>query len=238
MQNEALRLSPFSYGDTVYRDFAEFLVDSGKSLQALQLLGRSRARTLQEGLEISADTRGAAGKAESLSTNTIDAPAVACKLNATILFYSLGAEKSCLWAIMAHETHLFTLPKQQDIEVLVEAYQRSIQEFADPRKTLNPTAITLYETLIKPAAALIAKDSKVYIIPTGILYALNFETLLKPTPEGFKYWIEDVAVTITSSIRILSHLNASATQATKDFLIIGYPVSPGNEFPALGHAAD
>jgi len=162
VQDEALRLSPFSYGDTVCRDFDEFLVDSGKSLQALQLLDRSRARTLQESLEIGADTRGAAGKAESLSTNTIDAL----------------------------------------------------------------------------AAALIAKESKVYITPTGILYALNFETLLKPTPESFKYWIEDVAVTITISIRILSHLNASATQATKDLLIIGYPVSPGNEFPALGHAAD
>ncbi len=238
VQNVALRLSSFAYGDTVYRDYAEFLVDSGKSLQALQLLDRSRARTLQEGLEVNADTRDAAGKVDSLRSSTVDAPAVARKLNATILFYSLGAEKSFLWAVTAHETHLFTLPKQKDIQVLVEAYQRSIQKFTDPRQTLNPTAITLYETLIKPAAVLIAKDSKVYIIPNGILYALNFETLLKPTPEGFKYWIEDVAVTVTSSIRILSHLNEGSTQATKELLLIGNPVSPGNEFPALGQAAD
>ena len=136
------------------------------------------------------------------------------KLDAPILFYSLGPEKSYLWAITARETRLFTLPKEQDIRSLVEEYQRAIQKSIDPLQTASPAAIALYDTLIGPAAAMIPHGAKILLIPDGVLHSLNFETLLAPSAEGLKYWIEDVTVTTTSSIRMLSRLRAEAEGAT------------------------
>jgi CHAT domain-containing protein len=232
VQNMALRLSTFAYGDAIYRDYSEFLIDAHRPVEALQLLDRSRARTLEEGLRVAnveADTRDKA---------VADAQAVASKLHAAILFYSLGPEKSRLWAITAHETRLFILPRQKELQSSIEEYQRAIQKSSDPVQTANASAAALYDVLVKPAAAMIPKDSKVFIIPDGVLHGLNFETLLEPDGDGFKYWIEDVTVTITSSIRILSRLSAmSSTAVTRDLLLIGDPVQAEREFEALPNAS-
>jgi CHAT domain-containing protein len=232
VHDEALRLSVFAYGDTIYRDYAQFLIDAHRPVEALQLLDRSRARTLEEGLGV------ANVEADAKDKGVADAQVVARKLNAPILFYSLGPEKSHLWAITAHETRLFILPRQKEIQSLVEEYQRAIQKSNDPVQTANAPAAALYDALVKPAAAMIPKDSKVFIIPDGVLHGLNFETLLEPGGNGFKYWIEDVTVTITSSIRILSRLSAmSSTAVTRDLLLIGDPVQAQREFEALPNAA-
>ncbi|MGO9947932.1 MAG: CHAT domain-containing protein [Steroidobacteraceae bacterium] len=232
VQNVALRLSAFAYGDTAYRDYADFLIDARRPIEALHLLDQGRARTLEEGLGVGSDLPHARGK------DVADAQTVARKLNARILFYSLGAKKSYLWAISAGETRLFALPARKEIQSLVDDYQRVIQKSIDPLQTANPAAIALYEVLIKPAAAMIPNDSKIFVIADGVLNALNFETLLKPTAEGFKYWIEDVTVTATSSIRILSRLNANSADATaRDLLLIGDPAPAGTEFEALPNAS-
>jgi CHAT domain-containing protein len=232
VQNEALRLSAFAYGDAAYRDYADFLIDTRRPIDALQLLDHSRARTLEEGLGV------ASAKSNARAKDVADAQAVARKLDARILFYSLGPKKSYLWAISARETRLFVLPAGKEIQSLVDEYQRVIQKSTDPLQTANPAAITLYELLIKPAAAMIPNDSKIFVISDGVLNAVNFETLLKPTAEGFKYWIEDVIVTTTSSIRMLALLNADSVNAAhRSLLLIGDPASAGTEFEALPNAS-
>ena len=232
VQDEALRLSVFAYGDAIYRDYAQFLIDAHRPIEALQLLDRSRARTLEEGLGVTNL------EAHAKDNGVADAQAVARKLNAPIFFYCLGPEKSYLWVITAQETRLFLLPKQAEIQSLVEAYQRAIQKSSDPLQTANASASSLYDALVKPAAAMVPKDSKVFIIPDGVLHGLNFETLLEPDGTGFKYWIEDVAVTTTSSIRILSRLSAMpSTAAARDLLLIGDPIQAQREFGALPNAS-
>ena len=231
VRDEELRLSSFAYGDSVYRDYAEFLIEAHRPGEALQLLDRSRARTLEEGLGFANAESDARGR------QAVDAQALARKLDAPILFYSLGPQRSFLWAITAHETRMFVLPKGKDIQSLIEEYQRAIQKSIDPLQANIPAAISLYEVLIKPAAAMIPHDSKIYVIPDGALHALNFETLLEPTAEGFKYWIEAVTVTTTSSIRILARSQAvAADAATRDLLLIGDPRAAGTEFEALLNA--
>jgi CHAT domain-containing protein len=230
VQNVALRLSSFAYGDAIYRDYAEFLIDLHRPIEALQLLDRSRARTLEEGL-------GAAGAESDARSKDMDAQAISRELDAPILFYSLGPKKSYLWAITAQATRLYTLPKESEIRSLVNEYQRAIQKSSDPAQTASPAAVALYDALIGPAAALIPNNSRVFVIPDGTLHTLNFETLIMPTPQGFQYWIEDVTVTTTSSIQILSRLHGiTADAATKDLLLIGNPLSAGTEFETLLNA--
>jgi CHAT domain-containing protein len=232
VRDEALRLSSFAYGDSVYRDYADFLVESHRPDEALQLLDRSRARTLSEGLGFSEADNDASSK------RATDPRVVARKLGAVILFYSLGPEKSYLWAIDAHELRLFTLPRDRDIRALVEKYQRAIQQSTDPLQAENQDAASLYHALIEPVAAMIPAGSKVFVVPDGMLHGLNFETLLEPAATGLRYWIEDVTVTTTGSIRMLSGPSATRTpDARHGLLLIGNPVSVGEEFASLAHAS-
>jgi CHAT domain-containing protein len=233
VKDEALRLSAFGYGDAIYRDYAEFLIGRNKPIDALRLLDRSRARTLEEGLGSGAEQSRAQDK------NVVDLQAVARKLNASILFYSLGPEQSHLWAVTAHDTRLFTLPKEKEIQSLVEKHQADIQQAGDPLRAASPPAASLYDALIRPAAAMIPPNSRVFVIPDGILHALNFETLVVPAAQGPRYWIEDATVTTASSIRMLSGLKVlvTANGASKDLLLIGDPVPPRADFAALPYAA-
>jgi CHAT domain-containing protein len=233
VKDEALRLSAFGYGDAIYRDYAEFLIGRNRPIDALRLLDRSRARTLEEGLSFTGEQSHAQDK-DVVS----DLQAVARKLNASILFYSLGRDQSHLWAVTAHDTRLFTLPKEKEIQSLLEKHQADIQQASDLLGTASPAATALYDALIKPAAAMIPPDSKVFLIPDGVLHALNFETLVVPAADGPRYWIENVTVTTASSIRMLSGLKAvTATAASRDLLLIGDPVPARTDFAALPAAS-
>ena len=230
VKEEDLRLPFFANGDTLYRDYAEFLIASHKQEKALQLLDIGRARTLAEGLGSEQQKSGTGPE------NTVDVQVVARKLNATILFYSLGPEKSYLWAVTANRTRLFPLVGRSAIEAQVQAYQKAILRSSDPIRDSNETAMALYETLVSPAAAMIPKGSRVFIIPDGVLNGLNFETLLTPAKDNSHYWIEDVTVTNANSIRLLSRVDQSSPAMDQKLLLIGNPVAAGTGYETLMNA--
>jgi CHAT domain-containing protein len=226
-----LRLPFFAKGDALYRDYADFLIAAQKQEKALQLLDIGRAKTLAEGLG------PASQKSDPPPENTVDVRTVARKLNATILFYSLGPEKSWLWAVTAHRTSLFPLPGQSVIEAQVQGYQKSILRSDDPLRDANENAKTLYDILVSPAAAMIPEGSKVFIIPDGVLNGLNFETLLTPGKDNSHYWIEDVTVTNANSIRLLSRLDRDSPAGDeKKLLLIGNPIATGTGYENLINA--
>jgi CHAT domain-containing protein len=226
-----LRLPFFANGDALYRDYADFLIASQKQQQALQLLDIGRAKTLAEAL-------GLANKeSHPRPEPAVDVEAVAHRLNATILFYSLGSEKSYLWAVTAHGTHLFPLPAKAEIEAQIQAYRKAILRSSDPLREANVTAQDLYETLVAPVAATIPKGSKVFIIPDGVLNELNFETLLTSGAGSPHYWIEDVTVSNANSIRMLSRFETDSTnEGTKKLLLIGNPTAAGTGYDNLVNA--
>ncbi|MBB6142846.1 CHAT domain-containing protein [Silvibacterium bohemicum] len=231
VKDEELKLPFFANGDALYRDYAYFLIASHRPDEALRLLDLGRARTLEEGLGL------AENNPHSSQTKT-DPRAVAAKLNAAILFYSLGPDKSYLWAITGRQTALFTLPRQSEIESLVQRYQKDILRSGDPLHDSDESGKLLYDTLIAPAASMLSKGSRVFVIPDGGLNNLNFETLLAPGPDDLHYWIEDVTVTNTNSIRLLARPDAPRNVADpKNLLLIGNPISPAKEYEDLPNAA-
>jgi CHAT domain-containing protein len=231
VKEEELRLPFFANGDALYRDYAAFLIASQKQGTALQLLDFARARTLSEGLDSANQPR------EAQYEKAVDEQAVARKLNSVILFYSLGREKSWMWAITAHRTSLFPLPGESTIEVKVKSYQNAIAKSSDPLRDANQAAQMLYDTLVGPAVAMIPKGSKVLIVPDGILNGLNFETLLTSEPGKTHYWIEDVTIRNANSIRMLSRLDPSSTDGQqKKLLLIGNPIASGTGYDSLVNA--
>ena len=86
-----------------------------------------------------------------------------------------------------------------------------------------------------PAAYLLTKDAKVFIIPDGSLNMLNFETLPVPDPTQH-YWIEDVTLSDASSLRMLGASRA-ANKPIGSILLLGNAVAPNPDYPELRKAA-
>jgi len=229
VKNEELKLPFFGNGDALYRDYADFLISSRQQDEALRLLDFGRARTLEEGL-------GTTKRGSATFQTDFNPQAVARRHNATILFYSLGPEKSYLWAVTANHTALFLLPKKQEIESHVLSYQRAILKSIDAVREANVDGRYLYDTIVAPAASMIPLGTKVFIIPDGGLNGLNFETLLKPSAEKLHYWIEDVTLTNANSIRLLSRLEPTPSNDENNLLLIGNPIASGSEFERLPNA--
>jgi tetratricopeptide (TPR) repeat protein len=87
IHDESDRLSDFAYGSEAYRAYADFLMSRARSREALALLDRSRARTLEEGLGIV--DPGPKQSPDSESPQTL-----ARKRAALLLFYSIGPKHS------------------------------------------------------------------------------------------------------------------------------------------------
>ena len=75
------------------------------------------------------------------------------------------------------------------------------------------------------------------MIADGSLDQLNFESLLVPGKAGVHYWIEDATVVNTNAIRLTSGLDSQeAGEDQNRMLLIGDPISPGNDYPKLLNA--
>lgn len=231
---EELRLPFFATGEAIYRDYASFLIDNHRSNEALGLLDQGRARTLAEGLGQTAR------RSQSLNAVRLRPQETARKLNATILFYALGPNKSYLWAINAKLTRLFILPKSSELQSAIQSYSKSLLRSRDPLKESNTNGTYLYQSLIGPASAMIQPNSHVIVVPDGVLNQVNFETLIAPgsSEEKTHYWIEDVTLSNASSIRMLARSAAGPrTDNSGNLLLIGNPTAGSTGFEALPHAA-
>ncbi|MES2221854.1 MAG: CHAT domain-containing protein [Acidobacteriota bacterium] len=231
LKDEEMKLPFFANADSLYKDYAQFLIDSHRSRDALQLLDRGRAQTLEDGLGITHSV------SHRVQPKSINAEAVARKLDATILFYALCPERSYLWAINGHRIHLFRLPGQAEIDSHVRSYQKAILRSSDPIQQRDADAEYLFDTLVAPAAAKLSKGARVVLISDGTLNGLNFETLLAHGEAGFHYWIEDVTIVNANAIRLTSGLDMPAEDSGGNgMLLLGDPISPTSDYPRLLNA--
>ena len=231
---------PFSNNAAhIYDDYIHFLVEQGKTDDALRWADYNRARTLLEGLGLLSKGFSSASHAgpPPLSPREISRQA-----KGVLLFYWLGEKQSYLWAITPQKTTLFTLPPGADIEAMVQRYRTALKGPQDVLES-SQDGRALYRTLIAPAKALLPNDAKVFIIPDGSLNNLNFETLIVADPKPH-YWIEDADITNASSLRVLaaSFVNKNARDRAHEkkrahnLLLIGDSVAPSKEYPELPRA--
>lgn len=226
--NDEHKLNYFSSLIEFYQDYIDYLMSRGRSREALEIAESSRARTLGDRLSLAHIRRGP-GTAASFQR-------FAAAYGGVLLSYWLGPGSSYLWVITGARVTALPLPAEPAVRAMVEAYDALIQNARDPLSAENPAGRRLYDTLIAPAKALLPKNAKVILVPDGPLYALNFETL--PVFDGAPhYWIEDARLAITPSLALLSLDRAPLGPAQRSLLLIGNPVSPVAEYPALEFAA-
>jgi CHAT domain-containing protein len=206
------------------------LVRHGRTVDALSQAELSRARTLGEGLS-------AEGKVNSRTKPGVPPQQLAQHLGATLLFYWVGEKHSYLWAITPATTSCFTLPPASEIRGLVEVYAQAIVDSKDVLSADDRlTGEKLYATLIAPAQKLIPANSKVILLPAESLYGLNFETLIVPDPQPH-FWIEDVTLTIGSSLTLLGSAANRPAAKEKNLLLVGNTKQANTEFPPLLQSA-
>lgn len=214
LQHENSRLPFLNNATRIYDDYIHLLISQGKVEQALQVANYSRARTLSEGL-------GLLKKASTFQPDLVNAREIARRAGfpssrtkrekdgstnveggTAIFFYWLGEKQSYLWAVTPLKIQLFSLPPASEIDATVQRYRRALLGPEDPVEVSSSDGLQLYRTLVEPAASLLGKNPRVFIIPDGSLNTLNFETLLV---DGAKphYWIEDVTLADASSLRLL-----------------------------------
>ncbi len=212
----------------IYDDYIRFLVNKKQPPEGLQIAEYQRGRTLAEGLGVL--QRGAAFKPEALNAQQI-----ARKVGGTILFYWLGEKQSYLWTITPQKTTIFTLPPRSQIEPMAQRYRKALADQQEFLQRTSDDGLALYRMLVEPAANLLPRDAKVFIIPDGGLNALNFETLLVPgsTPH---YWIEDVTISDASSLRLLAASRNDQKHA-HNLLLLGNAVASNLDYPELRKAA-
>ena len=229
LHHEDFELPFMANATQLYDDYIHFLLEQGKTVQALQTAEYSRAQTLAEGL-------GLLQKTSSRAPAAVNPRQIARDVGGTILFYWLGAKQSCLWAVTQDQIRLFQLPPAREIDAAVQGYRKALLGPRDVLQTANPEGAKLFDMLVAPARAAIAPNSRVVIIPDGSLNGLNFETLLVPEPK-LHYWIEDVTVLNASSLRLLAAAHSAPRAKAGKLLLIGDALAPDPEYGELPEAA-
>jgi CHAT domain-containing protein len=227
VHRDEFRVSFLSSAIQFYDAYINFLIGQRRPLDALKIADVSRAQTLEEGL--SSKDEGQTQRA------AIDPQDIARRMNATLLFYWVGEERSHLWVITSTKISLFPLPGRAEIDGAEKSYIESFTDPRDPLETGNADAKKLYTTLIQPTEKLILKNSRVVVLPDGNLNSLNFETLIVPG-EKPHYWIEDVTLLTANSLSLLSRASLSAPPKNASLFLVADAVSASPDFPPLPQA--
>jgi len=212
---EELRLSFQDLVNGFYHDYIAFLADHKRPNDALRVAEHARARTLEEGLGFA-----------SPALQADDPRAVARQFGGTILSYWLAPNRSYLWVITGKVLRMEILPPAGTIERLVGDYGKDLLGMDEALRSTS--GASLYRMLVAPAG--VDRDARVAIIPDGPLNALNFETLIA----GDHYWIEDVTITTSSSVALLS-VRRNTGSGHSLLLVNGVPPRDSG-FPALPNA--
>jgi CHAT domain-containing protein/Tfp pilus assembly protein PilF len=228
LNREEFRLSFLTSAIEFYDEYIDFLISQGRSSDALKVAELSRARTMAEGL-------GFRSGALTFPVRNFEPQRIARRLHSVVLSYWLGSHRSYLWVVTPSRVVLFTLPPEQEIDLLVHSYRRAAVGPRDVLETQNAEGKKLFEVLIDPAKDLIPNGSRVTVLPDGSLYGLNFETLLAPFPQ-LHYWIEDVTITDANSLLLLAASTPEPAMGSRNLLLIGDPMSANKEFPDLPQA--
>lgn len=222
------QLSFLTNGRRIYDDYIHFLVENGRTDDALRWADFSRARTLAEGL-------GYLPSKNATEPPPLRPQEIARGVRGALLFFWLGEKQSYLWTILPKTTQLTRLPPGPEIETVARRYGKSLSGPQSGSPLADRDGQWLYRTLIATIQKSLPKGGRVFIIPDSDLNNINFETLIAAEPAPH-YWIEDATIANASSLRVLAAPSKSNVKRGH-LLLIGDSVAPNEKYPELPRAA-
>jgi CHAT domain-containing protein/Tfp pilus assembly protein PilF len=226
LSEDALRLVDTSHTKASSRDlrpYFEFYIDllmdlhrnnpsGGYDARALETADRARARSFL-------DTFDEVGIADdSLTLREIQTSVL--DKDTLLLEYTLGEERSFLWAVTTNSIHSFQLPGRIEIEdtaqrayMALSSYQRQVPSRIDPALT------RLSQMLLSPATDLMG-SRRLFIVSEGVLDLIPFGAL--PLPPSSSSQVGPL---------ILQHeivaMPSASSQRTLRRKLMGRPPAPG-----------
>ncbi len=157
-----------------------------------------------------------------------------------LLEYALGDSASFLWVIDRDGFDMAKLPPRSQIESQVRRLRDALSRVDGDPTALLSSARDVYQMLVAPAGARVAKAKTAVIVPDGVVFELPFEVLLteEPKQEGWHkqpFLTRKLTTLYAPSASVYASLKASTrdTEYPRDLLAVGNP-----DFTTLAARAD
>jgi CHAT domain-containing protein/Flp pilus assembly protein TadD len=145
---------------------------------------------------------------------------------ALLLEYSLGEEKSYLWAVSPTAVRSFELPGRQDIEALaLDAYDKMTREDADPAAA-DRAALAISRTVLGPVERWLTAGGTLLVVSDGMLQYIPFAALPLPSSPGERLINRRRVVSLpsASTLAVLRDELRDRPQPPKTLAILAHPV--------------
>ena len=100
-----------------------------------------------------------------------------------LLEYSLGRDRSYLWAVSPSGAYSFTLPPEQEIEALAHQVYEELSKVEAGSTNVGSHAEALEKIVLGPVRDKVAQASRLLIVPDGALNYVPFAALPVPAPD-------------------------------------------------------
>jgi CHAT domain-containing protein len=151
--------------------------------------------------------------------------------NTLLLEYSLGEERSYLWAVSKTGISSYELPKSEEIETLVKKFRNEIVKPTSSKTTVAKAATSLTEILLKPVVSQLGKK-RLLIVGDGALQYLPFAALTTPNSQEYQPLIvnhEIVTLPSASTVALLRREQKTKKPASKTLALLADPVFTKND---------
>ncbi|MFM6153598.1 MAG: CHAT domain-containing protein, partial [Sphaerospermopsis kisseleviana] len=146
--------------------------------------------------------------------------------NTILLEYSLGEEKSYLWAVSQTEITSYELPKNTEIETLIKDFRREITNQISSPKQLAKVAAPLTKILIEPVSKKLG-NKRLLIVGDGALQYIPFAALSVPNSQEYQPLIvnhEIVTLPSASTLSLIRTEKKDRKSNLKTIAILADPV--------------
>jgi CHAT domain-containing protein/tetratricopeptide (TPR) repeat protein len=165
--------------------------------------------------------------------------------NSLLLQYSLGENRSYLWAVTPNSLHTYELPGQKQIEDAANNFRDAIFSGNSPYGRNNPDLINkpafqLAQIILAPAADKLGKK-RLVVVADGVLQNIPFAALADPqTQSPYKpLIINHEIVNLPSVTALLTHRQQLSKRklAPKTFAVLADPVFAADDERVTGKAS-
>jgi len=122
--------------------------------------------------------------------------------NTLLLEYSLGEDRSYLWAVGAGAFRSFVLPPQREIETLTRQLHGELSTLEAGAARRGDTAKTLSRILLRPVGSAVARSRRLIVVPDAALHVLPFGAL--PAPGSGRPLLEQLEIAYLPSATTLA----------------------------------
>ncbi len=206
--------------------YVDWLVEIGRSEDALFAAERAKARALTERLGA---LQGPTPRPDAWRKLAEGEVRVA---------YWVGRRRSFAWRIDAAGIRRADLPGAEALTALAQAFRTSVESgLRDLRSLPTSPALTLWQAILAPVMTA-GGEVRLVVSPDGPLHAVPFAALVQHGPGGSadarRYLIESTELSVTPS---LAALPRQAEARRLDVLAFGDPEPHDRDFPRLPDAA-